>query len=370
MDLLERACELKPELVHYATSGRFARELSVVLDRFYADGAAPDEAAAFLPVDFFVHQHRLPGGDTVIDRFLDDHPGLDDVSRDLLLSWKDVVEGVFEVRGHDHDTATLHNLVDELTYQARSNLGAGAFEPLSPGMFVVGRLIPLGEEWLISGTPAVHPADARQTLVSVAAHVALANPAYVFRNPEALATARRLQSEQRRCFVAYFGTDQVVCPGSEVEERMRGYLAYQSDRIPSAGTQPVFEVPGHVRSSDTVALIFDETHGFAYYRDFGRLEEIFADPRLLDRRPYRDLLSGYLRGDEVSPVPLVRLAERDPARADAVFAKLLGRSGFRWDRSGEALLRTHKPAHYTAPHLPNLTPTTQAITDHLTLPTT
>ena len=183
MTMLARAVELKAELIHFATSGRFERELSGVLDRFYADGPPADEAAAFLPIDYFAHQHLLASGDTVIDRFLRERPDLARAEVELLSSWKHVVEGVFEVRVVDGAAVLLFNLVDELVYRAFSNLGEAAFEKLRPGMYVVGRLVPLGLDWLISGTPAVHPAAARDTLLSVAAHIALEHPDWVFRNP-------------------------------------------------------------------------------------------------------------------------------------------------------------------------------------------
>ncbi|GAA0933320.1 hypothetical protein [Nonomuraea longicatena] len=363
MELLARARELKPDLVHYATEGRFARELTAVLDRFYADGPAGDEATAFLPIDYFAHQHRLAGGDTIIDRYLGDHPGLGADDRRLLRSWKEVVEGVFEVTGRHGPSVRLFNLVDELTYRAYSNLGDHAFEPLSKGMYVVGRLIPLGPDWLISATPSVHTEQARDTLVPVAAHVALDNPAYAFRNPFILAEARRAQAEHRRCFMAHFGADEVVMPGAQVAERLGGYLDHQHEQL--GGRREDLEVPEHVARAETVALIFDEHDGLGYYTDFGRLAEIFERPELAIRRESRELLTAYLKGEAVSPVPLVRLAERDHAKADRVFARLLGRSGFAWARSGQALLRTHKPGYFEGPRLPTVAPMTRAIAEHL-----
>ncbi|GAA4065315.1 hypothetical protein [Nonomuraea soli] len=364
MSLLSRAVELKPELIHYATSGRFATELGKVLDRFFADGPPADEAAAFLPVDYFALQHPLPGGDTVVDRFVAEHDDLDEADREMLLGWKDVVEGIFEVTKVEARAVTLFNLVDELTYRAFSNLGKGAFDSLEEGMFVVARLVPLRQDWLISATPAVHGPESGPELKAAAAHAAMANPALVFRNPEALARARELQVEQRRCFVSYFGTDLFVVHGSEVAERLRGYLVYQAERL---GGRPPGEVPlpAHVTGAASVALIFDEADGLAYYADFAILEEIFADPRLLMKPRYREVLSGYLRGDAVSPVPLRRLAERDPDKASAVFARLLNRKGFQWERSGEALLRSHKPGYFAAPRLPSVTPLTAVIAEHV-----
>ncbi|MFI6505577.1 hypothetical protein [Nonomuraea typhae] len=363
MDLLARARELKPELVHYATSGRFGRELSAVLGRFYAGGQPQDEANAFLPVDYFVHQHRLSGGETVVERFLEERPGLDETDRALLLSWQEVVEGVFEVTGFDGPAVRLFNHVDELTYRTLSNLGEEAFAPLEPGVFVVGRLIPLGHDWLISATPAVHPAGVRETLIATAAHVALENPAAAFRNPGLLAAARHAQAEQRRCFIAYFGADLVVLQGDEVADELGAYLGYQAGQLGGDPAEP--EVPAHVSAAGTVALIFDEAEGLGYYADFGRLAEIFERPDLVIRREGRDLVTAYLKGEAVSPVPLVRLAERDHAKASAVFARLLGRSGFQWERSGQALLRTHKPGHFAGPRLPTVVPRTRAVAAHL-----
>ncbi|MEU7004382.1 hypothetical protein [Nonomuraea sp. NPDC046570] len=365
MDLLARACVLKPGLVHYATSGRFAGELTAVLARFFADGPATDEAGAALPVDYFTLQHRLPGGDTVVDRFVAEHPQLDETDRELLLGWKDVVEGVFEVVAREGAAVRLFNLVDELTYRVFSDLGDDAFEPLAAGMYLVGRLVPLGRDaWLISGTPAVHTAESRAALVPVAAHIALENPAYVFRNPDALARAWRMTADQRRCFIAHFGTDLVVMPGDDVARRLRAYLTHQAHRL---GGQPPgeIELPAHVTRARTVALIFDEADGLGYYADFGLLQEAFADPRLLVRRQYRDVVTAYLRGEAVSPVPIARLAARDPAKASAVFARLLNKPGFDWERSGQALLRTHKPGYYDGPRLPTASPMTAAIAEHL-----
>ncbi|WP_327102736.1 hypothetical protein [Nonomuraea glycinis] len=368
MSKLARAVELKTELVHFATSGRFGAELATVLDRFYADGHPADEAAAFLPVDYFAHQHRLPSGETVVDRFVAEREGLDRADIELLLSWKTVVEGVFEVRAVDGAAVLLFNLVDELVYRVFSNLGDRAFDTLAPGTYVVGRLIPLGADWLISGTPAVHPAEARDTLVPVAAQVALEHPAWVFRNPVLLEEARALQREQRRCFIGYFGADLAVLMGEDVALAMRGYLTHQAARLGGPPAGEALEPPETMTAAETVALIFDEVGGLGFYADFGKLEELFAEPRLIVRQDYRELLSTYLRGDAVSPVPIQRLAARHPGTADAVFAGLLNRKGFRWERSGELLLRTHKPGYYDTPPLPTVIPMTGAITEHLSAP--
>ena len=49
---------------------------------------------------------------------------------------------------------------------------------------------------------------------------------------------------------------------------------------------------------------------------------------------YRDAVSGYLKSQSISPIVLRRLAEQDPERAGQVFARLLGKPRFTWQRDG------------------------------------
>jgi hypothetical protein len=39
----------------------------------------------------------------------------------MLLGWRDVVEGVFEIRDRAGNAITAVNLIDELTYRIRAN---------------------------------------------------------------------------------------------------------------------------------------------------------------------------------------------------------------------------------------------------------
>ena len=41
-------------------------------------------------------------------------PDLDAADRETLLGWRDPVEGIFEIRGHDGDAIILLNLLDDL----------------------------------------------------------------------------------------------------------------------------------------------------------------------------------------------------------------------------------------------------------------
>ena len=123
----------------------------------------------------------------MVEAFAAAHPELTDAERDMLLGWRDVIEGVFDITGKDRDALVLFNLLDELTYRARSNLGRQAFKPLKKGMILVGRLVRAGDDWMVSGNPAAFPASVRDQMLAAAAEQAVRHPEAVFRNPDKLA---------------------------------------------------------------------------------------------------------------------------------------------------------------------------------------
>jgi hypothetical protein len=162
VDLVERAGDLKPMLRDFALSPRFDREFSAVLKRHFPGRVVTDESVFSMVLDQFLLQHRLPSGTTVVEEFVAAHPELTDPERDMLLGWRDVVEGTCEITGKERDALVLFNFVDELTYRARSNLGRRAFTPLKKGMILVGRLVRAGDDWMVSGNPSAFPASARR----------------------------------------------------------------------------------------------------------------------------------------------------------------------------------------------------------------
>jgi hypothetical protein len=65
----------------------------------HGDAAAMlDEHRLMLLWDCFVLEHRLGKGRTVVEQFADAHADLTEAEREMLLGWRDVVQGPFEVR--------------------------------------------------------------------------------------------------------------------------------------------------------------------------------------------------------------------------------------------------------------------------------
>ena len=357
MDLVKRAGQLKPMLVNFALSPRFDRELTPVIARNFPDRIVDDEPTFSMVLDHFVLQHRLESGITVVEAFVAAHPELTAAERDMLLGWRDVVEGMFEVTSKDRDAVILFNVVDELTYRAWSNLGRGALRQLKKGMIAVGRLVPVGESWMVSGNLAVFPASTRDVMLASAAKQALSNPEMAFRNPVKLAEARSMVARQHEAFADLFGADLIVVPGIEVPDKVQEFDRYWAKQVspdPEPPEPVSMNFPDDLLDADSVAIHFVAGEGMSFYPRYHLLEELFSSPALIARRPYREALSDCLRDPDASPELLRRLAARDPAKASTVFAKLLKRKrGFSWEADGEALLRKHKPTYFDGTLLPH-----------------
>lgn len=370
-DLVERSGDLKVELVSFALRPRFAKTLRQEVERRFGERAEMDESEFANFLDWFILQGRLPGGRGVVEHFVADHPELPEEERAMLLGWRDVVEGIFEVKRREGEALVVDNLVDELTYRVRSNMGPAALRPMRPRSFLIARLVPAGDEWLLSGIPSVLPAANRDDAYRLAVEYVAQRPELVARNPEKLAQAWEMQRQERRHFIAFFGSDQVVLPGRELAERMQAYAHYRlydvrDDEGKSAaeyaeekyGVVPPpidFQITAELSDAETVGVIFDETEGLNLFADFGIVDETFADPPLTADREHRQAVLEYLKEKSISPLPFRRLAERDPELASQVFQRVLGKPGFSWERDGETLLRRYKAAYFKQPVLPGLT---------------
>ena len=240
--LVERSAELKRELLEFSWQPRFDRDRREVLRDHFPNGFVGDESELITALDYFLLQHELRSGKTMVERFAASRPELPGDERELLLGWRNVVEGIFEVRSRDGDALVTENLIDELTYRVHSNMGPSVFEPLESGGFMISRLVPVGSEWLISGNFVCYPKRDRAAIHRAACEMTMRHPESAFRNPDKLARAQQLQNAEHDRFVQFFGADFVVIPGAQLTERMRSFYTFCRDQAVSmlaeSGKQP------------------------------------------------------------------------------------------------------------------------------------
>ena len=364
---LQRAGELKGELVAFSQQPRYERAVSRFLVE-YGNGLEEfDDQRLVLLWDCFVLEHKLANGRTVVEQFVAANPHLSEGEREMLLGWRDVVQGPFEVLRRDGPALVVQSLVDELTYRVRSNMGPDIFRQMPRKSFIIARLVAVGDEWMLSGPVSLLRAAEHDIAYRLAMDMALRTPEAVFRNPEKLALAWKQQGADRDRFIRFFGADLVVVPGDQAQDRMNGYYRFCREEIlgrpEPEGLPPGVAVtlPPDLVESETVALIYDETDGMGYYAEFGLVEHAFANPDLLRRSRWREHVLSYLHDDSVEPMVLRRLAERDPEKASTVFRRLLKRPRFEWSRDGEDLMRETKPDYYARPPRPRVSPVSERL---------
>lgn len=370
--LIERSLELKRALAEFARKPRFRRALGQAFKAHFGERVmvSTGEMANFH--DHFFLQYRLSDGRTVVDHFVEAHPELPEDERAMLLAWQEVVEEIFEVQGRDREALIVVGLIDELTYRVRSNMGPSVFSKMPRGSFIITRLVPVGDEWLLSGVASLSSASHRDEVYRIAAEAASTQRRVLFRNPEKLKQAWDLQRKERLDFIAFFGSDLVVLPGAKLAERMRAYRHFlmhelrdaegksAADRAKEAygfvPKTPDLDLPEDLRRAKTVGVIYDEVEGLHFLANFGLVGETFSNPELASDKRHRDAVLGYLKEPTIPPLALRRLAERDPKRASLVFQSVLKKPGFSWERDGEALLRRYKASYFERPTLPSVTP--------------
>ena len=257
-----------------------------------------------------------------------------------------------------------------MTYRMRANVGPSFFDAMGRGDFMVARLVPIGDEWLLSGAQHLFPRSGRKEVLQTVAQLSLRRPDLVFRNPEKLKQGWELQKWERGRFIEFFGTDLVVFRGSELADRFDAYWQWRARQTvngkrPQRSSQShnvlTFELSDGLLQAETVALIYDEVEGLRFLAEFGLVEAVFDDPGLLADRDHRRAVLGYLNDDTVSPLPFRRLAQRNTEIASRVFQSLLKKPTFSWERDGERLLRRRKPGFFDGPVLPHVTPASAAL---------
>ncbi|MDO8670040.1 MAG: hypothetical protein Q7O66_01240 [Dehalococcoidia bacterium] len=371
-NLIARSGGLKREIITLARGPRFGPELYRELQRKFGEAGPADEGKRINFIDHFILQHHLGDGRTLLEHFVDERLDLPGAERAMLLGWRDVVEGIFEVLRMDGEALVTCNLVDDLTYRVRSNMGPGVFVNMPVGAFLMARLVPVDDEWLLSGDSGVwqaaNGADARR----MAREMAMNHRALMFRNPRILEQAWESQRMDRRAFIAFFGSDTVVVPGHQLAKRMQDFTYFRHfewrdaegksavDRaMASHGVIPPLpdvSLPANLLKADSVGVIYDEVDGLNYLTNFGLVEEVFANPSLASHRQHREAVLGYLGEPSIIPLPFRRLGERYPDGASLVFQQVLNLPGFLWEQNGEALLRQYKASYFEKKVLPIFIP--------------
>lgn len=368
--LIARSGDLKGELVEYGQGPRFAKQFNARTKNASRPGDPAAEQQLVLAIDQFVLQDRLADGRTVVERFVAEHSdSLTEHEREMMLGWRDAVDGPFEFHGLDQGDAVLHNLLDDVTYRVRSNMGTGPFEQLEVGMFALGRIVPVHPSsglWLVSGHFVPFAATAGQQIAQTALETVLAKPDVIHRNPELLRQSWEQQADDHADFTAMFGSDLLILSPDEAATKLREFRRHRRQKAATDQHRHVADLvatdsetededsalPQAFLAMDSVAVLHDEVDGLTCCGDYARLEALFAGPSLRRDYTYLKQLREYLADDTIPPVAIRRLVQRHPEGADRVFRALLRKPDFSWERDGEELLHERKKRYFDGEEVP------------------
>jgi hypothetical protein len=370
--LLDRSGAIKRSMVEFSQRREFRDLVAQAAVERNDIRLFPPDKDRINTIDYFMLQFRFDDGSSFVERFLAAHSELLAEERAMVRGWSTTVEGVFEVTAVDDQSLHLHNLLDELDYRTFSNAGPTLFAGTRVGSFVIGRIAPIREIWMLSGVNGFYGRSERNRILRIAATLAQAAPRLLFTNPAKLEQALALQAEEHRVFVAFFGSDLVIVPGNEVQSRLNDAMKYrveqhrdadgttqveraQADGI-KTGPLPTMEIPDSLAAAATVGLLSDPVEGLSILPDFGVVAEAFANPERAGGRESRETVLNYLKNPGFDPLPLRYLARRDPEKASQLLRRLLNRPKFDWSRDGESLLKQSKPRAFLNPPLPRIAP--------------
>jgi hypothetical protein len=351
-DALDSAADLKGRLVTFATTPPYERLLRQQL-RSLDRSNHSEKDLAILAVEALLFEFEYDDGGTVLDRF-SARQQLTPDERSLIGQWDDSVFGVFEVTDRAKDVLLLHNLLDELDYVAFASMGPDSILPIAPDTFLITRLLPVGDAWLLSGIQVVLPPESRDEVAESVAKQALQNPELVLRNPAKLARAIELTTASHASFIDCFGTDRVVVPAQQALTQYHRFLDHHHARLapPSdtvvrdhaALTQGWEQKFAHY---ETMAIWHRPDTGIWFFGDYQLARNAFVDPPRSAPPECLDTLRSYLHDDTIPPWVIEELRAEFPDVADLAIAHALGRPDFQWQTDGTRLMRKHKPAFYS-----------------------
>jgi hypothetical protein len=345
--------DIKSALIAFSRQPEFSEELETALKSQFGKPKRPDSEDEWVSFqDWFILQYRLEDGGTVAGLFVENykHAMSKDV-RDLILGWRDVIEGFFEVKDRKAPGLHLKNLINEREYQVFPTASMVDYE-IKPGDFLSARIVPAKGFHIFSGAVTIIEWDGsddhRAAMYKSAMDFQMKHPGMAFTdNKEKLQKSYESARKHFEDFVHHFGSDEVFGTGPEILHKYQGFFDYLSfeKKDPETGNQPVaqaFEkktgkpyqriivkLPEPVLNSRDIGMLCDPVKGLSFLIDYRRFIEVFQYPdQHLGKKETEEIVMGYLESGSISDAPFRRMATRFPHNFTRVMSYYRNQKGF------------------------------------------
>jgi hypothetical protein len=361
--------DIKSALITFSRRPEFSGEMKAALKRRFGEPKRPDSEDEWVSFqDWFTLQHKLEDGETIAGRFVENnkHAMSKDV-RELILGWRDVIEGFFEVKGRTGSSLYMKNLINEQEYEVFPTVSMVDFE-VKPGDFLFARIVPAKGFYIFSGSAAIFEWDGsddqRATMYKSAMDLQMQHPGMAFKdNEEKLQKSYESVRRQYEDFVHHFGSDEVFGTGKEILHKYQGFFDYLvfEKKDPASGQpaalaferktgkpyQPLIaKLPEPVLNSQDVGMLCDPVEGLSFLLDYQHFIDIFKHPdRYLGKSETEEIVMGYLESDSISDIPFRRIAKKFPDNFSRVLAYYLDQEVFSSSQIND-LMREFKPESF------------------------
>ncbi|MDO9529813.1 MAG: hypothetical protein Q7J27_11755 [Syntrophales bacterium] len=370
---LERIGDIKGALIEFAMSPEFKENFNKANLEYFKEAKNPgdmetEELVSFL--DWYILEWKSEFEDTFSDRFVATHGDL--MSRDvreMILGWRDVIDGIFEVKGKRPHGYHMKNLINEREYVVYPTVSMAEASSFEIGDFINARVAPIGDFHTFSGIVTKIPCDGsdkeRGYIYRIALETQILHPRKAFKdNEEKLKASRDMLQKNYNNFIDYFGTDELSGTGKEIAQKYQDFLRYDvfQKRDPETGLSkaekyereegktynlPQVNFPETLLKQSGVGMLFDPAEGISFLEGYDLFVDIFSNPdryigSFLRKRKMKDIIMDYLESDSISDIPFRKMAKIFPDNFERVIEYVLDWDGFSFDMIGE-LMRHYKP---------------------------
>jgi hypothetical protein len=354
--------DVKAALIGYSRRFEFAEDFETALQERFGRRQRPEDESEWIEFqDWFVLQCQLDSGKTVIERFIEKHQNVisNDV-RQLLLGWKQVIEGLFEIKDNTGGYWRLNNLINEREYRVYPTVDMDGFK-VNTGDFIAARIVPSRGFHTFSGAVSIVESggsdEHRAEVYKRAAEIQMRHPEWAFHgNEEKLQKSLQVTREQYEDFVDYFGSNEIFGTGKEIMQRYHDFFDFRiyEKKNPDTGLTPAqsytndtgsvykppeLQLPKDVIRSTDVGMLCDPVEGIFFLIDYRQFIDVFENPEeQLGRTDAGDLVLGYLESDRVSDLPFRRVAQNFSDNFKQVISYYGDQEGFSSRRIDDLML--------------------------------
>lgn len=355
-----------------------------------------------LAIDMFLTEGQV-AGQSVIDIFINNQPGLSPSDQALAKRWQKTFNGLFKVLQATTERYKVMNWLTEKCYWVEPNDAQSAEElaRLAPGEIVVTRLSPVeGDVWTFSGPLMLLGKLGKPKLAVAIGNFKNWFPNHLYGDaPELLAEAWKSVERYHHDFVDFFGGDRITLSGYELNKKLKEYQEISTQRrleamgidsskslkelvaesgvseeevaesVASFGQDsrevgrllkddkaikmatPPINLPDELRRAEAVSVFVHPRWGQTFLKDYVRLTQLLASTDETSVAKTDQLIQKYLKEEAVNAYVWRCFAEDNPAPLIAALGRQFNRLDLTVDDLDNVLAEAGKPLE---PKLPEI----------------